>query len=148
MQCFRKIHHLWKIRATKRMWSKWHGYNNKIVQENGRVAHRMKTMRKLLVRTWFAQKARAWNKWEGFIERQHRIEAKRLLAIKLISNKGESAVVEPTRISFNRWRRNIVALKIHDVNMKSISADDHNTASLPRNQVSESIIYADRQSDQ
>ena len=148
MQCFRKIHHLWKIRAMKRMWRKWHGYNNKIVQENGRVAHRMKTMRKLLVRTWFAQKARAWNKWQGFIERQHRIEAKRLLAIKLISNKVELAVVEPTRISFNRWRRNIVALKIHDVNMKSITAHDHNTASLPMNQVFESIISADRQSDQ
>jgi len=148
MQCFRKIHQLWKIRAMKRMWSKWYGYNNKIIHENGRVAHRMKTVRKLLVRTWFAQKARAWSKWQGFIERQRRIEAKRLLAIKLISNKVELAVVEPTRISFNRWRRNTVALKIHDANTKSITAYDHNTVSLPRNQVSESIISADHQSDQ
>ena len=148
MRCFRRIHRLWKVRAMKMTWSKWQNCNNNIVHDNEIIAQRKKTIRKVLVMTWFANKALAWKKWHSFIERQQRVEAKQLLAIKLFSDKVELAVIEPTRISFNSWRRTTVALKIQDANMHSASAYNHTATSTPRGEISRPFICTDRQSNQ
>ena len=144
MRSFAKIHRLWKVKAMQMTWTKWQNYNNEIE----RIAQRRKTMRKIMIRTWFGNKARAWKKWQDFIERQQGAETKRLLAIKLIRDKAELAVIQPTRISFNTWRRNTVALKIQDANMKSKSVYNHKALSEPSGQFSESFISTDRQSNE
>ena len=75
---------------------------------------RQRILRKLSVRIRYIRKYNAWKKWRYFDENQRQKDLKRLKAVKIMLKRADNSTSERFQISFNHWRRIVIASKIQE----------------------------------
>ena len=75
---------------------------------------RQRILRKLSIRIRYIRKCNAWKKWRCFDQNQRQKDLKRLKAVKIMLKRANVSNSERFQVSFNHWRRIVIASKIQE----------------------------------